>query len=79
MKWKIIRLRKLRPPSSVSQLINHGVPSEVIEKVKADIVEFFKLPLEDKVACGQIPSSIEGYGQALVVSNDQKLEWGDML
>lgn len=41
--------------------------------------EFFKLPLEEKMNCAQIPSSIEGYGQAFVVSEDQKLDWGDML
>lgn len=25
------------------------------------------------------PNSLEGYGQAFVVSEDQKLDWGDML
>ncbi|KAE8678491.1 S-norcoclaurine synthase 1 [Hibiscus syriacus] len=61
------------------QLINHGVGDEVIEKMKMDIQEFFKLPLHEKLACAQIPNDIEGYGQAFVVSEDQKLDWGDML
>ncbi|XP_058104212.1 S-norcoclaurine synthase 1-like [Magnolia sinica] len=61
------------------QLINHGVADEVIERMKADIDEFFKLPLEEKMAHSQPPNSIEGYGQAFVVSDDQKLDWGDML
>lgn len=60
-------------------MINHGVPEKVIEKMKTDIEEFFKLPLEEKMACAQLPNSIEGYGQAFVVSKDQKLDWGDML
>ncbi|KAJ6804459.1 S-norcoclaurine synthase 1-like [Iris pallida] len=30
------------------QLINHGVPTELIENIKMDIVEFFKLPIEEK-------------------------------
>ncbi|KAE8730855.1 S-norcoclaurine synthase 1 [Hibiscus syriacus] len=31
------------------------------------------------MASAQIPNHIEGYGQAFVVSQDQKLDWGDML
>ncbi|CAA3025770.1 S-norcoclaurine synthase 1-like [Olea europaea subsp. europaea] len=41
--------------------------------------EFFKLPLGEKMVCAQTPNNIEGYGQAFVVSEDQKLDWGDML
>ncbi|KAK2985050.1 hypothetical protein RJ640_016970 [Escallonia rubra] len=60
------------------QLINHGA-SEAIEHMKVVTEEFFKLPLEEKMACAQVPNNIEGYGQAFVVSEDQKLDWGDML
>lgn len=61
------------------QLINHGVPEELIEKMKADIVEFFNLPYEEKKAFAQLPNSLEGYGQIFVKSEDQKLDWGDMM
>ncbi|KAE8661864.1 S-norcoclaurine synthase 1 [Hibiscus syriacus] len=61
------------------QLINHRVADEVIEKMKIDTQEFFKLPLEEKTKCAQIPNEIEGYGQTLVMSKDQKLDWNDML
>ncbi|XP_030471073.1 S-norcoclaurine synthase 1-like [Syzygium oleosum] len=61
------------------QLINHGIPEEFINQVKTDTEEFFKLPLEEKKSYAQLPNSIEGYGQAFVVSEDQKLDWGDML
>ncbi|XP_043817388.1 S-norcoclaurine synthase 1 [Manihot esculenta] len=61
------------------QLINHGVPEEAMENMKRETEEFFKLPLEEKMACAQLPDSIEGYGQAFVVSEEQKLDWGDML
>ena len=60
-------------------MINHGVSEAVIEKMNIDIQEFFKLPLEEKMAYAQLPNTIEGYGQAFVVSEDQKLDWGDML
>jgi isopenicillin N synthase-like dioxygenase len=61
------------------QLINHGVPDKVIGNLKSDIVEFLKQPLEAKKECSQHAGSLEGYGQAFVVSEDQKLDWADML
>ncbi|KAM5573304.1 S-norcoclaurine synthase 1 [Rosa sericea] len=61
------------------QLINHGVSEEVIEKMKTDTEEFFGLPLEVKKAYATQLNHIEGYGQAFVVSEEQKLDWGDML
>ncbi|CAI0396513.1 unnamed protein product [Linum tenue] len=61
------------------QVINHGVAEEVILKMKADIQEFFGRPLEEKMEYAQLPNGIEGYGQAFVVSEEQKLDWGDML
>ncbi|CAI0438254.1 unnamed protein product [Linum tenue] len=61
------------------QVINHGVPDKVILKMKADIQEFFSRPLQEKMECAQLPSDIQGYGQAFVVSVEQKLDWGDML
>ncbi|GFZ15431.1 hypothetical protein Acr_24g0016210 [Actinidia rufa] len=60
------------------QLINHGI-SEAIEEMKKVTEEFFQLPLEEKMACAQIPNNLEGYGQTFVVSEDQKLDWGDTL
>ncbi|KAK9120670.1 hypothetical protein Syun_018287 [Stephania yunnanensis] len=60
------------------QLINHG-SEEGMERIKNDVEEFFKLPFEAKKACAQLPNGLEGYGQAFVASEDQKLDWGDML
>jgi isopenicillin N synthase-like dioxygenase len=56
------------------------VLDEVIEDVRRDVAEFFKLPLEAKQAYVQLPESgLEGYGQAFVFSETQKLDWSDML
>ena len=60
-------------------MINHGVAEEVIEKMKADLQEFFKLPLKEKNAYAKLPNGVEGYGQHFVVSQDQKLDWADIL
>ncbi|TVU21265.1 hypothetical protein EJB05_30892, partial [Eragrostis curvula] len=61
------------------QIINHGVPHDVIHDMRRDITEFFKLPLEAKEVYAQLPDSVEGYGQAFVFSETQKLEWADMI
>ncbi|XP_061367074.1 oxoglutarate-dependent flavonoid 7-O-demethylase 1-like [Gastrolobium bilobum] len=61
------------------QLINHGVSTSLLESVKKGIEEFFNLPMEEKKKFGQREGDVEGYGQVFVVSEEQKLEWGDML
>ncbi|CAI9095465.1 OLC1v1031420C1 [Oldenlandia corymbosa var. corymbosa] len=60
------------------QLINHGATAE-IEKMKMDAQEFFHLPLDEKLVYAQLPDNLEGYGQIFVTSEDQKLDWADML
>ncbi|CAL1399406.1 unnamed protein product [Linum trigynum] len=61
------------------QVINHGVAEEVILNMKDDVQEFFRQPLQLKMECAQLPNDLEGFGQAFVVSEEQKLDWGDML
>ncbi|KAK9095416.1 hypothetical protein Scep_026885 [Stephania cephalantha] len=61
------------------QLINHGIPERIIEKIKGDTEEFFRLPLQEKKAYAQQAESFHGYGQAFVVSEEQKLDWSDIL
>ncbi|KAJ1430554.1 Oxoglutarate/iron-dependent dioxygenase [Sesbania bispinosa] len=60
------------------QLINHGVSTSLLENVKAGAQEFFNLPMEEKKKFGQKEGDVEGYGQAFVVSDEQKLDWADM-
>uniref|UniRef100_A0A0D3HGJ8 Uncharacterized protein n=1 Tax=Oryza barthii TaxID=65489 RepID=A0A0D3HGJ8_9ORYZ len=38
-----------------------------------------KQPFDAKKAYSQLPNDQEGYGQAFVLSEDQKLDWADML
>ncbi|KAE7996312.1 hypothetical protein FH972_001044 [Carpinus fangiana] len=59
-------------------LINHGVSTSLMEKVKLDISKFFKLSMEEKKKYWQQPGDFEGFGQLFVVSDEQKLDWGDM-
>ncbi|XP_075089901.1 oxoglutarate-dependent flavonoid 7-O-demethylase 1-like [Nicotiana tabacum] len=59
------------------RLVNHGVSSSLVEKVKSEIRAFFDLPLEEK-KFEQVEGDVEGYGQNFVFSEEQKLDWADM-
>ncbi|KAL9420502.1 hypothetical protein AB3S75_038136 [Citrus x aurantiifolia] len=58
------------------QLKGHGVSSSLVEKVTAEVHDFFDLPMEEKEKFWQWPGEIEGFGQNFVVSEEQKLDWG---
>ncbi|KAM6601312.1 hypothetical protein CsatA_020921 [Cannabis sativa] len=60
------------------QLVNHGVSSSLVEKMKKEVEELFKMPIEEKKKLWQIPGEVEGFGQAFVVSEEQKLDWNDI-
>ncbi|KAL6897366.1 hypothetical protein ACP4OV_007062 [Aristida adscensionis] len=60
------------------QLINHGMPEEIITNIRSDIQNFFQLPLEVKNTYAKLPEEIQGYGQSFVVSESQTLDWSDM-
>ncbi|XP_068644831.1 protein LATERAL BRANCHING OXIDOREDUCTASE 1-like [Aristolochia californica] len=61
------------------QIINHGVAEGILRKTKAAAADFFKLPLEEKKKYAMVSNDIQGYGQLYVVSNEQKLDWSDVL
>ncbi|XP_065853888.1 protein SRG1-like [Euphorbia lathyris] len=60
------------------QLINHGVSCSLLDEMKSQVEEFFNLPMEEKKKLWQRPGEMEGFGQVFVVSEDQKLDWGDL-
>ncbi|KAE8723438.1 putative 2-oxoglutarate (2OG) and Fe(II)-dependent oxygenase superfamily protein [Hibiscus syriacus] len=61
------------------QLINHGVKEELLEKMKAAASAFYELPLDEKNKYAKSENEIQGYGQNFVVSENQKLDWSDMI
>ncbi|KAK1423668.1 hypothetical protein QVD17_18975 [Tagetes erecta] len=60
------------------QLINHEVSYSLLEKLKEETKQFFKLPLEEKNKYAQRPGDGEGFGQSFVMSDEQKLDWCDI-
>ncbi|CAL1353280.1 unnamed protein product [Linum trigynum] len=61
------------------QVINHGVAEEVILKMKADVQEFFRLPLQEKMEYARLPDDIQRYSASHVVPRGRKQDWSDFL
>ncbi|KAK7243524.1 hypothetical protein RIF29_38323 [Crotalaria pallida] len=63
----------------VFQVLNHGVSNTSLKNMRSQVQGFFDLPFQEKKKWAQKPGSLEGYGQAFVTSEEQKLDWNDML
>lgn len=64
----------------IFQVVNHGIPDDVIADLQRVGREFFELPLEEKELISKTPSSgIEGYGTSLQKEIEGKKGWVDHL
>jgi flavonol synthase len=63
------------------QIVNHGIPNELISKLQEVGKEFFELPQEEKETCAKPPGSknVEGYGTKLQKEVEGKKGWVDHL
>ncbi|KAL0922242.1 hypothetical protein M5K25_006213 [Dendrobium thyrsiflorum] len=61
------------------QIINHDIPTEVLQEMKLTAREFFQLPLEDKMKYFKASNDVQGYGPSPIVYEQQKLDWADIL
>lgn len=59
-------------------MINHGIDLGLLADIEKMAMEFFMLPLEEKQKYPMAPGTVQGYGQAFVFSEDQKLDWCNM-
>ncbi|KAK3011296.1 hypothetical protein RJ639_011471 [Escallonia herrerae] len=59
------------------QLVNHGVSISLVEKLKSEIKNFYESPLEERTRYKIRPGDFEGYGQTILHSADQKVDWAD--
>nr|AFK48283.1 unknown [Lotus japonicus] len=61
------------------QVVNHGIKTELMQRMKELTAEFFGLPVEEKNKYAMPPDDIQGYGHTSVVSDEQILDWCDQL
>nr|KJB72664.1 hypothetical protein B456_011G188800 [Gossypium raimondii] len=60
------------------QVLNHGIDLNVVEDIENVAKDFFMLPLQEKQKYPMAPGTVQGYGQAFVFSENQKLDWCNM-
>ncbi|KAK4260498.1 hypothetical protein QN277_003600 [Acacia crassicarpa] len=75
------RLKKAAEEWGVMQLVNHGIPMELINAVKEARETFFALPVEEKekYANDQSSGNFQGYGSKLSNSSSGQIDWQDYL
>ncbi|KAF8404129.1 hypothetical protein HHK36_009009 [Tetracentron sinense] len=76
----LVRLiTKASEESGIFQVVNHGIPVDVINKLQKVGREFFELPQEEKEACATPPGAghSEGYGTKLQKEIEGKKAWVD--
>ncbi|KAH9298455.1 hypothetical protein KI387_030137 [Taxus chinensis] len=63
----------------VFQIINHGVPTRLLDEMRDNGRNFFESPVEEKLkyACTFGSAASEGYGSRMLVKEDQVLDWRD--
>lgn len=59
------------------QVLNHGVPVNLIRRTREVGRQFFSLPLEEKQVYANSPKTYEGYGSRLGIEKGAILDWGD--
>ncbi|ESR62842.1 hypothetical protein CICLE_v10018344mg, partial [Citrus x clementina] len=73
--FQLEKLHAICKEWGIFQLVNHGVSSSLLAKLKHDMLEFYELPMEEKMKYKIKPGDVEGYGA--VARSDGKLDWGD--
>lgn len=59
-------------------MVKHGIDLSLYEGIEKVAKEFFMLPLEEKNKYHMAPGTVQGYGQAFIFSENQKLDWCNM-
>ncbi|KAH0453229.1 hypothetical protein IEQ34_017553 [Dendrobium chrysotoxum] len=75
----IPHLRRFCSEWGAFHVVNHGVPSRVLEKIKEAGLGFFHSPAEAKLryACDPGSAATEGYGSRMLSKEEGVLDWRD--
>ncbi|XP_051198084.1 leucoanthocyanidin dioxygenase 1-like [Lolium perenne] len=65
----------------VMHVAGHGIPSDLLDALRAAGTDFFKMPIEDKEVYANDPAAghLEGYGSKLAANESGQREWEDYL
>ncbi|KAM1173306.1 hypothetical protein FF1_026039 [Malus domestica] len=73
------KLRSALDTLGCFQVINHGMSPEFLDEVREITKQFFALPVEDKKKYLRQGNDVQGYGNDVVYTEQQKLDWTDRL
>ncbi|PRQ46271.1 putative codeine 3-O-demethylase [Rosa chinensis] len=73
------KLRSALTTGCCFHVINHGMTPEFLDKVREITKQFFAIPVEEKQKYLRPVDDIEGYGNDMVLSEQQTLDWTDRL
>ncbi|KAE8647043.1 hypothetical protein Csa_022958 [Cucumis sativus] len=59
-------------------MVKHGVSNSLMERMEMETKKLFQLSIEEKKKLWQREGDVEGFGQAFVTSEEQKLDWCDI-
>lgn len=76
---ELIKLRSALACWGCFQATNHGISCSFLDQLHEVTQQFFTLPKEEKVKCARAPDGIEGYGNDMVLSEQQVIDWNDRL
>ncbi|XP_010493145.1 PREDICTED: codeine O-demethylase-like [Camelina sativa] len=63
----------------VVQVMNHGITEAFLDNIYKLTKEFFALPTEEKQKCARDTGSMQGYGNDMILWDDQVFDWIDRL
>ncbi|KAK6126914.1 hypothetical protein DH2020_039344 [Rehmannia glutinosa] len=78
--WGCFQARKVYAKTIVGvQAINHGIENSFLDEIRQLARDFFHLPMVEKQKHGRAGDDYEGYGNDLVLFENQPLDWTDRL
>lgn len=57
--------------------MNHGVNKLLVKEMKEEVVKFFNMSMEEKLKYKLMAGDYQGYGQTILHTQDQKVDWAD--
>ncbi|GKV18697.1 hypothetical protein SLEP1_g29038 [Rubroshorea leprosula] len=73
------KLRSALTSVGCFQAVSHGIPGQLLDKVREAAKQFYALPLEDKQKYSRAVNDVEGYGHDMRVTDKQVLDWHSRL
>lgn len=61
----------------VFQVVNHGIPQQLLNDVECSGRSLFSLPLQEKLKASRSPDGVSGYGVARISSFFPKFMWSE--